>query len=64
MQTADDFVRAILSLYNEAPDDEVLSIGRWNTPEPDPTKMTIETLPRFHAGVRVTVGQLRSMLQS
>lgn len=64
MQTTDELVRAILSLYSEAPDDEVLSIGRWDTPEPDPDKMTIHTLPRFHAGMRVTVGELRSMLPS
>jgi hypothetical protein len=59
--SADEFVRAILFLYSGAPDDEVLSIGHWNTPEPDPDKMTINTLPRFQSGLRVTVGQLKGM---
>lgn len=63
VQTSDDLVRAILSLYSGTSDDEVLSIGHWDTPEPDPDKMTIHTLPSFHAGMRVTVGQLRTMLR-
>ncbi len=59
--TAVEFCRAALFFYDGKPDDYRLSLGHWDTPEPDPEKMTIHTLPRFMADMSVTVGELRRM---
>lgn len=60
--TAQQFCRlAVDVFYADKPDDYRLSLGHWDTPEPDPMKMTIYTLPRFEADMSVTVGELRRM---
>lgn len=59
--TAQDFCRAALFFHKGKPDDYRLSLGHWTTPEPDPSKMTIHTMPRFNADMSVTVGELRRM---
>jgi len=60
--TAQDWCRMLVDVfYSDKPDDYQISIGGWDTPEPDPAKMTIYTLPRFMADASVTVGDLRRM---
>jgi hypothetical protein len=60
--TAAEFCRTMVNaFYRDKPDDYRLSIGHWDTPEPDPQKMTIYTLPDFCADTSVTVGDLRRM---
>ena len=58
---AQDFCHVLAQFYKDKPDDHTLSIGDWDYPEPDPQKMTIHTLPRFTAGISITVGELRRM---
>lgn len=63
--TAQEFCRLAMSFfYGDKPDDYRLSLGHWNTPEPDPEKMTIHTMPRFEADMSLTVGELRRMAGS
>lgn len=60
--TAQEFCRlAVDVFYADKPDDYRLSLGHWDTPEPDPAKMTIYTMPKFEADMSVTVGEMRRM---
>lgn len=59
--SARDFCRLLATQYAGKPDEQAVSIGLWEYPEPDPEKMTIWTLPRFSADISITVGELRRM---
>jgi len=47
--------RVIASVYDDKPDDYVVSVGHWYDPHP-------ELPPQFCADVRLTAGQIRALL--
>ena len=60
--TAAEFVTAILVRYSDRPDDHVLSLGHWVTPEGHLLASDNERADaKFSAQIKVTLGELRAM---
>jgi hypothetical protein len=53
--TAAEFIKIVVDLYRDKPDDEVISLGHWHPMTHEP--------PMFSAQIRITLGELRAMVQ-
>ena len=54
-----EYLKLILSHYQDKPDDYVLSLGDWT--EPSPTMGEGIELPEFRAFIRLELGELRKL---
>lgn len=61
MQSAQELVDVIASVYRDQPDDYVVSVGHWRDEVLPDGRGGIVVLPRLYADIKLTAGELRAL---
>lgn len=61
MQSAQELVDVIASVYRDKPDDYVVSVCHWSDEEVPDMWGGFVTLPRAYADIKLTAGELRAL---
>lgn len=61
METAQELIDVIASVYRDKPDDYVVSVGHWRDEEVPNFRGGVVMLPQFYADIKLTAGELRAL---